>query len=204
MENKLEIGVICFACANEHIVLLQAWDLYYHVFRRIDKQLPSLTTLDLQARIGYIRFHWWFDSFIYFMWCMSLVSLHYKMQSVSPELLNCRNLELAVPGTYRAGKWNPYVSILVHTSAVLIFMHWIVIFFHCIETCFLWASGSPVVTISTFAHQLIVITSKQRPRKLTIHGSDGEDYAFLLKGHEDLRQDERVMQVWHFSNQIMK
>lgn len=58
MENKLEIGVICFACANEHIVLLQAWDLYYHVFRRIDKQLPSLTTLDLQARNGYIRFHW--------------------------------------------------------------------------------------------------------------------------------------------------
>lgn len=52
-----------------------------------------------------------------------------------------------------------------------------------------------MVTISTFAHQLVVITSKQRPRKLTIQGSDGEDYAFLLKGHEDLRQDERVMQV---------
>lgn len=31
----------------------QAWDLYYHVFRRIDKQLPSLTTLDLQARFYY-------------------------------------------------------------------------------------------------------------------------------------------------------
>ena len=53
----------------------------------------------------------------------------------------------------------------------------------------------PVVTIASFAPTLVVITSKQRPRKLTIHGSDGEDYAFLLKGHEDLRQDERVMQV---------
>lgn len=52
-----------------------------------------------------------------------------------------------------------------------------------------------MVTIASFARQLVVITSKQRPRKLTIHGSDGEDYAFLLKGHEDLRQDERVMQV---------
>jgi len=51
------------------------------------------------------------------------------------------------------------------------------------------------VTIEFFVPQLIVITSKQRPRKLTIHGSDGNDYAFLLKGHEDLRQDERVMQV---------
>lgn len=51
------------------------------------------------------------------------------------------------------------------------------------------------MTIEFFVPQLIVITSKQRPRKLTIHGSDGNDYAFLLKGHEDLRQDERVMQV---------
>ncbi|XP_042517087.1 serine/threonine-protein kinase TOR isoform X2 [Macadamia integrifolia] len=114
--------------------LTQAWDLYYHVFRRIDKQLPSLTTLDLQ--------------------------------SVSPELLNCRNLELAVPGTYRA--------------------------------------GSPVVTIASFAAQLVVITSKQRPRKLTIHGSDGEDYAFLLKGHEDLRQDERVMQLFGLVNTLLE
>lgn len=52
-----------------------------------------------------------------------------------------------------------------------------------------------MVTIVSFAPQLTVMTSKQRPRKLTILGSDGEDYAFLLKGHEDLRQDERVMQV---------
>ncbi|KAI3889270.1 hypothetical protein MKX03_003947, partial [Papaver bracteatum] len=114
--------------------LTQAWDLYYHVFRRIDKQLPSLTTLDLQ--------------------------------SVSPELLDCRDLELAVPGTYRA--------------------------------------GSPVVTIASFAPQLVVITSKQRPRKLTIHGSDGEDYAFLLKGHEDLRQDERVMQLFGLVNTLLE
>jgi hypothetical protein len=54
---------------------------------------------------------------------------------------------------------------------------------------------SPLVTIEYFVPQLVVITSKQRPRKLTIHGSDGNDHAFLLKGHEDLRQDERVMQV---------
>ena len=28
--------------------LNQAWDLYYHVFRRICRQLPQLTTLELQ------------------------------------------------------------------------------------------------------------------------------------------------------------
>ncbi|CAA2983774.1 serine threonine- kinase TOR isoform X1 [Olea europaea subsp. europaea] len=112
----------------------QAWDLYYHVFRRIDKQLQTLTTLDLQ--------------------------------SVSPELLECRDLELAVPGTYIA--------------------------------------DSPVVKIASFVPQLSVITSKQRPRKLTILGSDGEEYTFLLKGHEDLRQDERVMQLFGLVNTLLE
>jgi FKBP12-rapamycin complex-associated protein len=32
-----------------------------------------------------------------------------------------------------------------------------------------------------------VITSKQRPRKVTVRGSDGKDYVFLLKGHEDCK-----------------
>lgn len=44
-----------------------------------------------------------------------------------------------------------------------------------------YLAGEPVVTISAFAPQLHVITSKQRPRKLTIHGSDGAEYMFLLK-----------------------
>jgi FKBP12-rapamycin complex-associated protein len=57
-------------------------------------------------------------------------------------------------------------------------------------------TGSPLVKIVGFAPQLMVITSKQRPRRLTIQGDDGENYDFLLKGHEDLRQDERVMQVF--------
>ena len=50
---------------------------------------------------------------------------------------------------------------------------------------------------------LKVIESKQRPRKLTIRGSDGNDYAFLLKGHEDLRQDERVMQLFGLVNTLL-
>ncbi|GER42126.1 serine/threonine protein kinase mTOR [Striga asiatica] len=86
-------------------------------------------------------------------------------QSMSPELLLCRDLKLAVPGTYKP--------------------------------------DSHVVTIGSFAPQLTVITSKQRPRKLTIHGSDGEEYAFLLKGHEDLRQDERVMQLFGLVNTLL-
>ena len=60
----------------------------------------------------------------------------------------------------------------------------------------------PVVGIQSFSSRLNVIQSKQRPRKLSITGSDGNEYQFLLKGHEDLRQDERVMQVFRLINKL--
>ena len=113
--------------------LNQAWDLYYQVFRRISRQLPKLTQLEL----------------------------HY----VSPKLLACRDLELAVPGSYVPGKRN--------------------------------------ICIGQVLPSLQVITSKQRPRKLSMRGSDGRTYMFLLKGHEDLRQDERVMQFFSLVNSLL-
>ncbi|KAJ3319429.1 phosphatidylinositol kinase- protein kinase tor1 [Boothiomyces sp. JEL0866] len=59
-----------------------------------------------------------------------------------------------------------------------------------------------VVKIQSFKSQLRVMSSKQRPRKLDIIGSDGVEYKFLLKGHEDLRQDERVMQLFGLVNTL--
>jgi len=113
--------------------LNQAWDLYYHVFRRITRQLPQLTNLELQY--------------------------------VSPKLYQSRNMELAVPGSY--------------------------------------IPGQPIVRIAYIQSSLTVITSKQRPRKLVIKGSDGNEFMFLLKGHEDLRQDERVMQLFGLVNTLL-
>jgi len=113
--------------------LTQAWDLYYMVFRRIAKQLPLLTSLELKY--------------------------------VSPKLEVCHDLELAVPGSYVPHK--------------------------------------PIIKIDRVKSNLQVITSKQRPRKLCIRGSDGKDYMFLLKGHEDLRQDERVMQLFGLVNTLL-
>ena len=45
-----------------------------------------------------------------------------------------------------------------------------------------------MVSIAHFVPTMTVITSKQRPRKLTVVGSDGQEYQYLLKGHEDPRQ----------------
>ncbi|KAK0422862.1 hypothetical protein QR680_007831 [Steinernema hermaphroditum] len=60
-----------------------------------------------------------------------------------------------------------------------------------------------LVRIEKIDAQLNVIMSKQRPRKISIRGSDGNLYAFLLKGHEDPRQDERVMQLFGLINTLL-
>ena len=48
------------------------------------------------------------------------------------------------------------------------------------------------------------LASKQRPRRITVRGTDRRVYDFLLKAHEDLRQDERVMQLFGLVNTLLK
>ena len=101
---------------------------------------------------------------------------------MSPKLLECQDQELAIPGTYEPHQ--------------------------------------PVIHIKKVSPSLNVITSKQRPRKLIMEGtvslfscvvlylflstgSNGRSYMFLLKGHEDLRQDERVMQLFGLVNTLL-
>lgn len=64
-------------------------------------------------------------------------------------------------------------------------------------------SGQPIVRISSFEQIVLVIASKQRPRRLKMKGSDGRTYQYLLKGHEDLRQDERAMQLFGLVNTLL-
>ena len=60
--------------------------------------------------------------------------------------------------------------------------------------------GDTLIHIRGFSPSVDIITSKERPRQMTVIGSDGVEYRFLLKGHEDLRQDERVMQLFGLIN----
>jgi len=60
--------------------------------------------------------------------------------------------------------------------------------------------GCTDITIKSFLNHIGVIASKQRPRRISFLGSNGERFEFLLKGHEDLRQDERVMQLFGLIN----
>jgi FKBP12-rapamycin complex-associated protein len=49
------------------------------------------------------------------------------------------------------------------------------------------------VFISGFNNVMRCINSKRKPRRMQMFGNNGKVYDYLLKGHEDLRQDERVM-----------
>lgn len=63
--------------------------------------------------------------------------------------------------------------------------------------------GQETVRIEKFYPLMNVLPSKQRPRKLRMRGSDGKDYEFLLKGKEDIRLDERVMQLFGLINTML-
>ncbi len=49
--------------------------------------------------------------------------------------------------------------------------------------------------IAAVLPQLVVLPTKTRPKRLELLGSDGQRYTYLLKGRDDLRADERLMQV---------
>lgn len=64
--------------------------------------------------------------------------------------------------------------------------------------------GHRITRISKFSQVLPVFSSKQHPRKMSLTGDDGREYVFLLKGHEDIRQDERVMQLFGLVNTLLQ
>ncbi|KAJ1765865.1 phosphatidylinositol kinase- protein kinase tor1 [Coemansia sp. RSA 1843] len=87
------------------------------------------------------------------------------LKDTAPVLLQCRNMQLAVPGSY-----DP---------------------------------DNELVLIESFCPDVYVYNTKQHPRRVRINGSDGFEYRFVLKGHEDLRQDERVMQLFGLINSLL-
>ncbi|KAL8715001.1 MAG: hypothetical protein Q9220_000958 [cf. Caloplaca sp. 1 TL-2023] len=60
------------------------------------------------------------------------------------------------------------------------------------------------VTISVFLDNALVLNSLQKPRKISIRGSDGHVYAMLCKPKDDLRKDQRLMEFNAMINRFLK
>ncbi|CAK7329774.1 unnamed protein product [Dovyalis caffra] len=61
-----------------------------------------------------------------------------------------------------------------------------------------------IVTIASFCEQVTILSTKTKPKKLAILGSDGQKYTYLLKGREDLRLDARIMQLLQAINGFLR
>ena len=46
------------------------------------------------------------------------------------------------------------------------------------------------------------MSSLRVPKRVTIRGNDEKEYMFLVKGGEDLRQDQRIEQLFAIMNEI--
>jgi serine/threonine-protein kinase ATR len=63
---------------------------------------------------------------------------------------------------------------------------------------------SDAVTITSFNDDVLVLSSLQRPRKLTVRGSDGRSYGLLCKPKDDLRKDQRLMEFNAMINRALQ
>uniref|UniRef100_A0A8C0BSB7 DNA-dependent protein kinase catalytic subunit n=1 Tax=Buteo japonicus TaxID=224669 RepID=A0A8C0BSB7_9AVES len=57
--------------------------------------------------------------------------------------------------------------------------------------------------ISGFDERISVMESLRKPKRITIRGSDEQEYPFLVKGGEDLRQDQRIEQLFDVMNIVL-
>lgn len=59
------------------------------------------------------------------------------------------------------------------------------------------------VSVWICAVQVKVMSSIRRPKRLIIRGDDERDHPFLVKGGEDLRQDQRIEQLFTVMNILL-
>merc|ERR1711871_11697 len=50
---------------------------------------------------------------------------------------------------------------------------------------------------------LLVMESKQTPKRIIFYGNSGREYKFLVKGGEDLRIDERIQLLFKLMNELL-
>jgi len=59
------------------------------------------------------------------------------------------------------------------------------------------------VRIAGFDERVLVLSSLRKPKRIKIRGNDEKEYAFLVKGGEDLRLDQRIEQLFQIMNVIL-
>ncbi|KAI9786756.1 MAG: serine/threonine-protein kinase M1 [Peltula sp. TS41687] len=66
------------------------------------------------------------------------------------------------------------------------------------------AFSADTITISAILDDVLVLNSLQRPRRISVRGSDGRVYGLLCKPKDDLRKDQRLMEFNAMINRSLK
>jgi len=115
---------------------------------------------------------------------MSTISLEY----ISPILSNIGESEIGLPGYFFLNKLNKERKQLIIGKA---------------KNISSFDYEDVPVFLKKMDKYLYVLSTKQCPRKISFIGTDNKEYKYLLKSHEDLRQDERIIQVFSYVNSIL-
>ncbi|KAJ3177560.1 hypothetical protein HDU85_005842 [Gaertneriomyces sp. JEL0708] len=67
-----------------------------------------------------------------------------------------------------------------------------------------YAYGAGAPTVTGFLPEVLVMSSLRQPTRITMQGSDGEEYPLLVSVGDDLRADQRIMRVFHTMKEILK
>ena len=114
-----------------------------------------------------------------------------SLEYVSPKLFNFKNSNICLPGTYKLEHFNNNNFENDNNQN------------NKSKESILTLRQEKMIRIQKMGDTLKLFKTKQHPRKMTMIGTNEKEYMFLLKGHEDLRQDERAMQLFDLVNTIV-
>jgi FKBP12-rapamycin complex-associated protein len=196
--------------------LSAAWDIYYHIFRKINKMLPNLSSLELQTVSPVLlaahdlelsvpgTYHAGSPVVRIMSFCPAIDVLPTKQKPRKVRrvcachccrrhvqfllFVACFGYGMSCLGNQRGMRRRrggavcppppPHTHTCTPAARVV-----------CCSRC--WCCH-----LSTCCAPPLLL-------QVTLLGSDGRQYTFLLKGHEDLRQDERVMQLFGLVNTLL-
>ncbi len=112
----------------------------------------------------------------------------FDVRRINPRLAGKKNISVVVPGTlpqhHVAMSMAARYPVARNSTASL--------------------SLSGLVTVAEVDPTVYILPSAQRPKRIHFLGSNGEFYRFLLKGREDLKQDDRIMQLLRHVNGLLE
>ena len=114
--------------------------------------------------------------------------INISLEYISPLLSSIKENKIGLPGYYFLDKLNRERKQLIIGK---------------IKDINILENGNLPVFLKKMDKFLYVLNTKQKPRKISFIGTDNKEYKYLLKSHEDLRQDERIIQVFNFVNSML-